>query len=105
MSNREGTRSFYQTFSSDSKALDCNRTTPKSYYITAEPYKPYYIIIKSYYIITKSYYIITKSYYIITKSYYIITKSYYIITKLPSQIKQLDVASLTLRRSRFNSYL
>ena len=29
VSNREGTRSFCRTFSSDSKASDCNRTTPK----------------------------------------------------------------------------
>ena len=29
MSNQEGTHSFCRTFSSDSKASDCNRTTPK----------------------------------------------------------------------------
>ena len=49
----------------------------------------------------KSYYIAAKSY----KPYYIIIKSYYITTELPNQIKQLDVMSLTLRRSGFNSRL
>ena len=49
---------------------------------------------------TKSYYIAAESY----KPYYIIIKSYRITAKPPSQIEQLDVASLTLRRSGFNSY-
>jgi len=31
VSNREGTRSFCRTFSSDLKASDCNRTTPKTF--------------------------------------------------------------------------
>ena len=49
----------------------------------------------------KSYYIAAKSY----KPYCIVVESYCIAAELPSQIEQLDVASLTLRRSGFNSYL